>query len=80
MEQSNSTNGTVSASLPLTEGEIRMERRQDSAGAAQIEISYSAAKPLRLSEDELLALLQHAVQTGVLSAEFVWKLHDSIEI
>lgn len=47
---------------------------------SSMDAGQQAARPLELSEDELIELLQKAIRAGILSADFVKNLSAEFEI
>lgn len=47
---------------------------------SSVDAGQKAARPLELSEDELIELLQKAIRAGILSADFVKNLSAEFEI
>lgn len=76
----------ASASISLGNEVGKIERLPTKeAGQEQIRFSiWSQGKmlhrPLSLTEKELVALLQAAIQEGILSRDFISELHSVIEI
>jgi len=72
-------------SIPLGSDEGIIERVQISEDEEGVKIykrkmGFETIEPVTLGENELLELLQKAIQAGVLSPEFVGQLHNFIEI
>ena len=78
--------GTLSASIKLGEAEARIEKLPLEEGKpAQIRLSlWSQGKmqrrPLSLTEEALIDLLQAALRDGILSSDFIAELRKAIEI
>ena len=86
MKKSVGVKKLVSASISLGNEVGKIERLPiNEAGQEQIRFSiWSQGKMLRrpfsLTEKELVALLQTAIQEGILSRDFISELHSIIEI
>jgi hypothetical protein len=86
MKESTGSNQPAAVSIPLGDEMGVMERLPINAGGAeQIRFSlWSQEKmlshPFVLTEPELVGLLQAAVKEGVLSRDFIGKLHSVTEI
>lgn len=71
--QQGATQGRIEE-IQVGEGWL-LKLRLSSVGAGQ-----QAARPLELSEDELIDLLQKAIRAGILSADFIKNLSAEFEI
>jgi hypothetical protein len=86
MKESTGLNQPAAVSISLGDEVGKIERLTLSAeGGAQIRFSlWSQEKmlphPFVLTEGELVGLLQAAVKEGVLSGDFIGKLHSVTEI
>jgi len=86
MEKSAGSNRQAIASIRLAGEELRVERLQ-AAENGQEQLRFSIweqdrmlGDPLLLTEQELISLLQAAIQAGVLSSDFLSKLESFHEI
>lgn len=76
----------ASASIQLGDETGKIEKLPtNEAGQEQIRLSIWSqgkmqSRPLSLTEQELIALLQAAMQEGILSRDFIDVLHSTIEI
>ncbi len=86
MKKSGEVKVVASASIGLKEQEARIEKLlSEEKGQEVLRLSVLAkekplSRPLVLTEDELIDLLHQAIHAGVLSLDFVGKLHEEIEI
>ena len=86
MKQIREVKVVASASIDLKGQEARIEKLLGvENGPEVLRLSVRAKEklastPLVLSEDELIDLLHKAIHAGVLSFDFVGKLHEEIEI
>ena len=86
MKESAGAKKLVSASIRLGNEVGKIEKLPiDADGQEQIRFSLwnqdkMLQRPLRLTEKELVALLQAALREGVLSRDFIGELHSATEI
>jgi hypothetical protein len=86
MKKSVQANGMASARLTIDDWEIRIQRLASGGKEPEV-IRLSGWKsdqllpgPLILTENEFIELIHQAIHAGVLSRDFMGKLHERIEI
>jgi hypothetical protein len=86
MTKSSTEKIVASISIDLAGQEGRIEKLPaDETGKAALRISggqkgAKLARPLKLSEEQLIELLYNASLSGVISKDFIGKLREKIEI